>query len=210
MKENNLDKSIDWKKLNTYVKESLKSEKTGHDYQHTKRVLKLAIDIADNSIGVDYDVLVASCLLHDIANRNGVINEHHVVGSEEAETITRLLKFEEEKIKKIKNTILDYATRNETSLENGLQLSMESKILRDAHDIDNIGSIGLIKVISRSLKKETPIFQSKDDILGNSIYGNIKFLLTFPEKMLTQYGKKIALERVAILVEFLKELEKEY
>ena len=37
---------IDFEKIENYVKESLKNDKTGHDFEHTKRVLKIAEEIA--------------------------------------------------------------------------------------------------------------------------------------------------------------------
>lgn len=203
-----LDKTINWQRLNDYVKESLKYEKTGHDYNHTKRVLKIALEIADKCENVDYNILVASCLLHDIANRDGRIPEHNIASGDESETIVKLLGFNDEKALKIKQAIWNHVFR-EDNIENNL-LQIESKILMDSHNIDNLGSIGLIKIAARSLKKELPIFTTKEDSLGDSIYGNIKFLLSMPQRMLTQEGNKIASTRIKILKDFLEGLEKEY
>ena len=40
---------------------------SAHDKEHIYRVLYSALDIAQGEAGVDYDVLIAACLLHDIA-----------------------------------------------------------------------------------------------------------------------------------------------
>ena len=37
-----------------------------HDSEHVRRVLYLALEIAETEEGVDRDLLIAACLLHDI------------------------------------------------------------------------------------------------------------------------------------------------
>jgi uncharacterized protein len=203
-----LSREINWKRLHTYVKESLKEDKTGHDYGHIKRVLKIALQIASRCENIDYDVLVAACLLHDIANRDGIIKDHHLASAEETLAITPLLGFSEIKAKKIKAAIEDHVTYGKAVREDYL-MQIESKILRDAHNLDNLGSFGLIKRIYMCQREHVPIFNSKEDKVNESIYGNVKFFLDVPEKMLTSEGKIIAEKRVKILKDFLKGLEGE-
>jgi uncharacterized protein len=207
MKEH-LDKNVNWKRLNDYVKESLKYDENGHDYEHIKRVLKIALKIADSLSGVDYDILVASCLFHDIANRDGRLIDHHLASAEEAFAIAPLLGFSEEKARKIKIAIEDHVTFT-NSPKRPLGMQIESQILRDAHNLDNLGSFGLVKRIILASKDKIPIFESKNDNLNESIYGHIKFLTNLPGEMLTQEGRKMAEERVKILREFVAGIEKE-
>lgn len=42
-----------------------------HDCEHVYRVLYAAMDIAAEETAVDYDVLIAACLLHDIGRQHG-------------------------------------------------------------------------------------------------------------------------------------------
>ncbi len=41
---------------------------SAHDKEHVYRVLYHALEIAKEEKGVDYDVLVSACLLHDIGS----------------------------------------------------------------------------------------------------------------------------------------------
>lgn len=209
MEINHLDKSINWKRLNEYVHESLKYDESGHDYEHIKRVLKNALAIAEKCLNVDYDVLVAACLLHDIANRDGKLIDHHLTSAGEAETIAPLIGFSELKTKKIKLAIEDHVSFAAAPFRLG-GMQIESRIIKDAHSLDNLGSFGLVKRISLTIKERIPIFKSKEDKANQSVYGHIKFLLDLPNKMLTEEGKRLAEQRVEILKEFLNGLEREY
>jgi uncharacterized protein len=208
MEISRLDRNINWKRLNDYVKESLRYDENGHDYQHIKRVLKTALAIADECANVDYDVLVAACLLHDIANRDGKLKDHHLASAEESSNIVPLLGFNEAKTKKIKIAIEDHVAFADT-INRPFGLQIESKILRDAHSLDNLGSFGLVKRINLCMREKIPIFISPEDKVNDSIYGHIKFLLSLPEKMQTDAGKKLADKRVIILQEFLAGLSQE-
>lgn len=208
--DDKLDKRVNWKKLHAYVKEGLKNDKTGHDYEHTIRVLKICMDIAEKIKGIDYDVLVAAALLHDISYRHGHLKDHHLVGAAESEDILRLLKFSEEKIKKIKLAIEDHVGIIGKPLRKNEELIAESKILRDADNVDALGSIGIIRRIAFCSKNNYTYFRSKEDRLGDSIYGALKDLLNWPNKMLTPEGKKLADSKLYLVKDFLKEIEKEY
>jgi hypothetical protein len=59
------------------------------------------------------------------------------------------------------------------------------------------------------MREKIPIFISPEDKVNDSIYGHIKFLLSLPEKMQTDAGKKLADKRVIILQEFLAGLSQE-
>ena len=60
---------------------------SAHDCQHVYRVLYNALEIAKEESEVDYDILIAACLLHDIGRPDQVANPslcHAEVGSEKA------------------------------------------------------------------------------------------------------------------------------
>ena len=44
-------------------------EDSAHDKEHIYRVLYHALEIAGEEVDVDYDVLIAACLLHDIGRK---------------------------------------------------------------------------------------------------------------------------------------------
>ena len=53
--------------LEDYMKSCMKD--SAHDREHIYRVLYTALEIADEEKDVDIDVLIAACLLHDIARQ---------------------------------------------------------------------------------------------------------------------------------------------
>ena len=60
---------------------------SAHDKEHIYRVLYNALAIAQTEDNVDYDVLIASCLLHDIGRKEQFENPalgHASVGCEKA------------------------------------------------------------------------------------------------------------------------------
>lgn len=60
---------------------------SAHDKEHIYRVLYNALAIAQTEDNVDYDVLIGSCLLHDIGRKEQFENPalcHALVGSEKA------------------------------------------------------------------------------------------------------------------------------
>jgi len=62
-------------------------EDSAHDREHIYRVLFNALEIAETERGVDYDVLIGACLLHDIGRKEQFENHalcHAMVGSEKA------------------------------------------------------------------------------------------------------------------------------
>ena len=62
-------------------------EDSAHDAQHIYRVLYNALLIAKEEEGVDHDVLLAACLLHDIGRKEQFADPalcHAAVGSDKA------------------------------------------------------------------------------------------------------------------------------
>ena len=53
--------TCDYKKMESYMLSCMQD--SAHDSQHIYRVLYIALDIASHEEGVDFDVLIAACLL---------------------------------------------------------------------------------------------------------------------------------------------------
>jgi len=207
MEYNQVLKDEKWQELLKITKEGLTNDKTGHDYEHTIRVLKNALLIS-RSYEVDYDILIASCLLHDIAYRNGRVNDHHLVGAKIAGEVLNELKFPKDKIKKVVIAIEDHVTHMVAAIRKNEDLQIESKILRDCDNIDAVGSIGLIRMISFCVSQGFPYF-SLEEGFNKSIYSGVNELTKWPAKMLTPEARKLGEERIKILQDFTEQLEKE-
>jgi len=201
----------DWERLESLVKESLKNDKSGHDYPHSARVFRNALSICKKYSGIDYDVLVASCWLHDIAFKDGLVKNHHLISAKQAPSFLKKVNFPYVKIKKVQIVIEDHVGQTIKPVRKNSQLSIESKILRDADNLDALGSIGLARQIAFCSANNIPYFISKEDCgFNKSVYCGVKELMTWPYKMLTPEAKKIAMKRLPVMAAFLKQLEKEY
>lgn len=77
--------TADYKKIEAYMLECMQD--SAHDREHVYRVLYTALEIAENEQTVDFDVLLAACLLHDIGrleqNQNPAL-DHAEVGAQKA------------------------------------------------------------------------------------------------------------------------------
>ena len=112
---------------------------TVHDMDHVYRVLNFALYIAEREQNVDYDVLIASALLHDIG-RDGENGGHNVVGAEMARAFLREIDFPKEKIDGVYHAIITHS--------NGMyceRKTLEAKILYDADKLEAIGVMGIAR-----------------------------------------------------------------
>ena len=78
-------KKEDYNLIETYMLSCM--DDSAHDREHIYRVLFSALEIAKAEAEVDYDVLIAACLLHDIGRREQFENPalcHAAVGGEKA------------------------------------------------------------------------------------------------------------------------------
>ncbi len=189
---------------------SLKNDKTGHDFKHTKRVLKSALKISKNYLEADKEVLILACLLHDIAFRGGLVKDHNLVGAKQAGKILLDLHFSEEKTKKIVIAIEDHSRSFSIPLRKDKELQIESKILFDADTIDALGKMGLQRMIFFSNSQKFPIIITKSDKVNQSLHGNLKLLLTWPDIMLTEEGKNIGKKSLKPIKNKIREIEKNY
>lgn len=178
------------------VAESLYSPYGTHGWEHIMRVCSLCLKIAEREKGyVDEFSLMLSCLLHDIARvKEG--GDHALESAKVAKEILHWLNIEDETIAIVEDAISShsYSARRTPN-------TLEGKILSDADKIDALGAIGVARVFEfsgangRSLEESVNHFREK--------------ILKLPSLMLTEEGKKIAVERSKFVEEFLRELEQE-
>jgi len=196
------------KMLEAFVDSKLQTENTGHDSDHIQRVLSLALKISAKEENVNYKVLIASCLLHDISLSVGNVKGHEIESAEMAKRILQDYSFSEKEILQIYNIILNHNRGFGTKEIVVDDLPIEAKILCDADRLDGLGTIGIIRMIQFSTKQNVPL-KTKHNRLDESIYGNLNYLKTIGDDLLTSEGKKIAIRKQKILLSFLKGLDSE-
>ena len=190
------------KKLGDWVKKECLGEKSGHDYGHAKRVTNLALFLAKDYKNIDYEVLTASCLVHDVYGnyKNKKYDMKKILGR---------IGFSKEIINKIMDVIIQFRHIGKKP-KKPFKKTIESEIYEDADNLDALGGIGIIRAVSYGQFKNFPVFKSKKDKLNDSTYGTIKELITWHKSMFTKKAKKIGKERTKIMKLFLKNIENEF
>lgn len=118
---------------------------SAHDKEHIYRVLYIALDIARFEQNVDYDILIAACLLHDIGRQEQFENPklcHAEIGAQKAYCFLIESGFKKVFAESVKACIQTHRYRNDN-----IPQSIEAKILFDADKIDVTGAIGIARTL---------------------------------------------------------------
>ena len=127
--------------LENYMPECM--DDSAHDKEHIYRILYNALEIAKSETDVNYDVLICSCLLHDIGRKEQFENPalcHAIAGSEKAYQFLIGHGFESEYAEQVKHCIQTHRFRKSSPPQ-----SIEAKILFDADKLDAAGAMGIAR-----------------------------------------------------------------
>lgn len=126
-----------------------------HDKDHVYRVLYTALEMAQGQ-DVDRDVLIAACLLHDIARKDQLENPavcHAEKGAENAEQFLLENGFPSAFAAHVRDCIYTHRFRKAMPPR-----SMEAKILFDADKLDVTGAIGIARTLMYRGEVEEPLY----------------------------------------------------
>ncbi len=190
--------------------------KSSHDFEHTKRVYRLALFIGKKE-SADIEILSYASLLHDIGRHmqdetKGRIC-HAEYGCELAGDILKNLEIEEEKIRKILNCILRHRSKGHL-----IPQTIEEKILFDSDKIDSIGATGIGRAFMFASEVGADLHNPYVSIDESCAYSKDdtayrEYLLTLSkvkDRVFTKTAKKIAKKRSRFMDEFFKQLNKEF
>ncbi len=180
-----------------------------HDCNHVYRVLKLAAQIACREGGADMEILILSCLLHDIgrpAQHADPACCHAQVGAEMAYNFLLAQNYPIQRAAAVRDAILTHRFRSKTPPE-----SLEAKILFDADTLDVTGAIGIARTLQFSGKVTAPIYGTEPD--GQVQYGETAERFSFLgeyefklknlyDRFCTETGRQIAQTRHAAATQF--------
>ncbi len=200
-----------------YVKRIFADDCSGHDYYHTMRVYRLAVQIAERE-NADMLIVQLAALLHDVDDA----------------------KFFPETCENKKNAV-DFMTSNgvdgkiidsvcriidEVSFagtDSVVPSTIEGKCVQDADRLDAMGAIGIARVFAYGGSKGRKIYDpyikplmnmKKDEYRQNhnstSINHFYEKLLLLKDMMNTETAKKMAEHRQAVMVEYLEEFLAEW
>ncbi|MGY5150840.1 MAG: HD domain-containing protein [Candidatus Nitrosopumilus sp. bin_6a] len=187
---------------------------SAHDFEHVMRVYKNAQKICKKEKANEKLVLCAT-LLHDIvsyskSDKRSKLSSIH--SAKKAEQILKKYNFSKDEI-----IIVSEAIRDHSFSQNKKSLTIEGKILQDADRLDAIGAIGIARVFATGGSLKRPFYNIDDPFCktrkpDDKIWTVDHFyqkLLKLDSLMNTKSGKIEAKKRTKVLMEFLKQLEKE-
>lgn len=197
-----------------FVKNTLQGAEGGHDWFHIERVYKNALLIAEDE-NVDNFIVSLGALLHDIADAK-FYDGDETVGPKLARKFLEKQEVDEESIVHIEN-IIQYISYK-TSLSDGVKFSSpELAVIQDADRLDAIGAIGIARCFNYGGFKNRVLYDpeikpnlnmTKDEYKKSTaptINHFYEKLLLLKDKMNTQRGKQIAIQRHNYMESFLKQ-----
>lgn len=118
---------------------------SSHDPEHVMRVLYNAMHLAETEHGVDCDILIASCLLHDIGREAQFKDPsvcHAAEGGKMAENFLTGIGWDVKRAKHIRDCVRTHRWRNGDP-----PVSIEAKILFDADKLEAAGALGIARTL---------------------------------------------------------------
>tara|TARA_R110001592_G_scaffold53653_3_gene164552 strand:- start:18 stop:701 length:684 start_codon:yes stop_codon:yes gene_type:complete len=202
----------------SFVKQQLADAEGGHDWFHIERVYNNALLISKNE-PVDPFIVALGALLHDIADSK-FHNGDETVGPKIAREFLFKLNVDSTAIEHVVNIIenISFKGGNEAQQFNSPELS----VVQDADRLDALGAIGIARCFNYGGFKNRPLYNpdikpnlnmSKEEYKASkapTINHFYEKLLLLKDKMNTQTGYKIALERHQYMEGFLKQFYKEW
>ncbi len=175
---------------------------SAHDKDHIYRVLYVALDIARYEADVDFDVLIAACLLHDIGRQEQFENPklcHATVGAVKAHKFLIKNGFDIDFADKVASCIRAHRFRSENP-----PIGIEEQILFDSDKVDVTGTIGIARTIFYKGHVNEPLYSLTEDGYVSDGTGDLKpsFFQEYKFKLeglyntfYTKRGQEIAMQR---------------
>ncbi|MDW8851577.1 HD domain-containing protein [Flavobacterium sp. MMLR14_040] len=201
-----------------FVKEKLNDAEGGHDWFHIERVYKNALLIA-KSTDCDLVVVQLGALLHDIADSK-FHNGDETIGPRTARLFLESENVSSAIIQHVVNIIENISYKG-GNFEKKFS-SIELDIVQDADRLDAIGAIGVARAFNYGGFKDLSLYNpninpnlmmNKEEYKNNkgtTINHFYEKLLLLKDKMNTQLGKEIALERHKFMELFLSQFYAEW
>ena len=203
-------------KIKILAERMFAAAKGSHDWEHTLRVFRLCRRIG-NAEGADMDVVLIAACLHDIGRcyqdaSNGKIC-HAEKGTELAEPLIRSLPLSEERKQNILHCIRAHRFRG-----NGAPRTIEARVLFDADKLDAIGAVGVARAFlfagevgARLHNSQTNIDDTQPYSEEDTGYREYRVKLSkIKDRILTDEGKRLAVDRDAYMVSFFDRFLSEY
>ncbi|MBO4819057.1 MAG: HD domain-containing protein [Firmicutes bacterium] len=183
-----------YKEAEKYIKELFKDDFGGHGADHSLRVCRNAMAIAEKEQGCDREVVMLAALLHDA-------DDYKLFATENNANARAFL---------LENGVASDRTEDICRAINSVSFShnkgkapdtLEGKIVQDADRLDAIGAVGVARTFAFGGQHGRPLEDSVKHFYDKP--------LLLKDLMNTDAAKEIAEERHAFLENFLRQIEKE-
>ncbi|MBQ6292387.1 MAG: HD domain-containing protein [Lachnospiraceae bacterium] len=177
-----------------YITALFRDNADGHGADHTLRVYRNAMKIAENEPHCDRELIALAALLHDA--------DDHKLFRTENNTNARAFLAENGVPEERADRICEVVNTVSFSQNRGhIPETLEGKIVQDADRQDALGAVGIARTFAYGGKHGRP--------LEGSVQHFYDKLLLLKDLMNTESGKQLAEGRHAFLEAFLNELEEE-
>ena len=177
-----------------YIRDLFQDDAGGHGADHTMRVFRNAMMIAQLEPGCDRTLVMMGALLHDADDHK----LFHTVNNANARAFLNMQHLSEDQIDEICRIINSVSfSQNQGKVPE----TLEAKIVQDADRLDAIGAIGVARTFAFGGEHGRSVSQSVQHFYDK--------LLRLKDMMNTDAARRIAEERHAFLEAFLDELYEE-
>jgi uncharacterized protein len=184
-----------------------------HDWYHVKRVLGLALEMAEREQARD-EVVQPAVLLHDLGRKKedeGEIDDHAEWSAREAQTILNNHGYSGGLIEDVQHCLRAHRYSNDIEPE-----TLEAMILADADNLDALGAIGIARTFAYSGENDRILINSdfssdqEESPQGETGANHLRTkILSLKERMYTDSGREMAQERHEFVKTYLNQLEQE-
>ena len=204
--------------LEIRIQKLFESESSGHDFQHIHRVRRVALELSKTE-GGDPFVIELIALLHDVGDWK--FHDRGLQG--QADILSTFLAdfdINDDLCNRLITEIPKIGYKG-SGVEEG-ELSLESRIVRDADRLDAIGALGIARCFAYGGNKGLPIFdpdipiekhfssQAYHGAKPPSIHHFFEKLLLLKRRLHTDSAKKLAENRHQFLIQFLQQFFSEW
>jgi len=188
-----------------------------HDFDHTRRVVRNALEIQQLEQCGDRDIVRLAALLHDIARPEEMESDgklcHAALGAEQADAILRQCGLTDDVMR---HAIVEAVRRHRYRTAPHPE-TIEQMIVYDADKLDSIGAVGIGRAFHFAGRIGARLHNTEAEALRAPAYSNedsayreyLVKLRHVPERMLTASGRRLAEERARFMHDFFIRLNDE-
>jgi len=202
------------RKVEDFVRAELCNAPGCHDFDHTARVLRNALDIQTMEQRGDRIAIHLAALLHDIARPEEMAADgkvcHASLGADKADAVLLQCGLQDDALRR---TVTEAVRRHRYRTAPHPE-TIEEMIVYDADKLDSIGAVGIGRAFHFAGRIGARLHNTAEEAVNSPAYGiedsayreYLVKLRHVPERMLTPTGRRLAEDRARFMHEFFARL----